>query len=129
MRISDWSSDVCSSDLDLGPHRRHVDLQIFHTRQKRRLRRLVQRAPQADYPAVHRLRRAGAQGAVQCRNHIMDNAEVCVVELELDDAIARKRGGHRALDDGAIGNDAAVDLRSEEHKSELQSLMSNSYAV
>src|SRR3546814_14844193 len=40
----------------------------------------------------------------------MDNAEVCVVELELDDAIARKRGGHRALDDGDIGNDAAVDL-------------------
>src|SRR3546814_5234164 len=87
MRISDWSSDVCSSDL-LTPH---IGV---HRRIKLRLH-----ANQTDI---------GFQGA-RCSAH------------------ARKEPT------AADGNDQRVDLRrvlrSEEHTSELQSLMRISYAV
>src|SRR3546814_8041992 len=78
MRISDWSSDVCSSDLlDVGRLYRLAD----HARRELRLGDQCSQSPKAD----HRFR------------------------------------GPRNLA-GDIG-------RSEEHKSELQSLMRNSYAV
>src|SRR3546814_9508527 len=83
MRISDWSSDVCSSDLFL-----HA-LDIFD-----RLRGQVGIAARARgrfAPAVH---------------FLIDR-----------------------LDRGLIGGVAREIVRSEEHTSELQSLMRISYAV
>src|SRR3546814_10768410 len=91
MRISDWSSDVCSSDL--------------------RQPRLV----------------AGLQGkqqrrAVQClglaERHAHQRAVGADGELE-----------HVALDPVGLGEIAMRARRSEEHTSELQSLMRTSYAV
>src|SRR3546814_3362790 len=108
MRISDWSSDVCSSDL--------------------------------------------------CRNQVLRSTEISRVQLQIHDAVPGVNSRHSAIDNGAVGNDAAVQLidlhtgsarfrtraahqqialsygvdlavgaleRSDEHKSELQSLMRN----
>src|SRR3546814_9953167 len=100
MRISDWSSDVCSSDLE----RRIVELeaQIFRAGLARRLGpgRPELDARCAD-PVVGRLLVVALAGA----------------DTRLD---AKRQGADFA------GVDA---VRSEEHTSELQSLMRISYAV
>src|SRR3546814_8223354 len=96
MRISDWSSDVCSSDL---ARRRH--------------------------PGRERARAALIKGV---EGQIDDLADV---------AFAGRRFGHfpadrRAHGFGLIGGERLLQpggARSEEHTSELQSLMRISYAV
>src|SRR3546814_5416004 len=124
MRISDWSSDVCSSDLlvELGD-----DL-------------------------AHGLGRAGGRG-----NDVLEDAAAAapvLVGRAVDDLLARGgsvHGGHQAALDAplvvehlgdrrqavggarSVGDDrlAVVRLvvdRSDEHTSELQSLMRISYA-
>src|SRR3546814_4707701 len=97
MRISDWSSDVCSSDLFvLSAGTRHNPTVIVST-ESRRARNLVAGACRpARLPAVP-ARVAGGTGG------------------------ARDRGRARVA--------ARAVLRSEEHTSELQSLMRISYAV
>src|SRR3546814_8520958 len=103
MRISDWSSDVCSSDLaagaqlDLAVLSRGVDLDLRPFGQLARdlVERVGGRGGRAGHARVHFQR--------------LDHADVHV-------------GGGEA-------EPALVDLRSEEHTSELQSLMRISYAV
>src|SRR3546814_6191765 len=112
MRISDWSSDVCSSDLlegflGDGAHRLHVavELQVQHRANVERANRSV------GVP--------GAVGAVLAE----DLGEAAGVLGEV-------RKLHRAVLDE--GHRFALRLhrhRSEEHTSELQSLMRISYAV
>src|SRR3546814_4218157 len=103
MRISDWSSDVCSSDL--AGHRRDAGFLALEV-ERRRARCDLQ------------LRQLGQQ-----------------VEDFLGDAVAEVfvLGVATHVDEGQYGNGAAVAglarRRSEEHTSELQSLMRNSYAV
>src|SRR3546814_3324288 len=80
MRISDWSSDVCSSDLGAGLLRQHWQ----------------------SGPARLHGHRPGGQ---------------------------RVQPDHGALQFGAAPAAAVRALRSEEHTSELQSLMRISYAV
>src|SRR3546814_6039551 len=96
VRISDWSSDVCSSDLD---DRRNVAL--------RGGRSGVGRAGGAAWPAAGRGRRIHAPRLRQweARSH-------------------RRRGAGRPHP----GRHRSA-ARSEEHTSELQSLMRSSYAV
>src|SRR3546814_3079303 len=112
MRISDWSSDVCSSDLAgaaLGLRQEQVP-------QALRLRlRLQLGHDRRAAPAVARVVELLAE-------HRLGGVDVLVHEgadtsLEIGGARAQL-GDHREL----LG-------RSEEHTSELQSLMSNSYAV
>src|SRR3546814_3056377 len=102
MRISDWSSDVCSSDLrpreagcgDRQPRRRHPALQ-------------------------------GGRDLLQV-GHLRFAAEAAAEDL---------RVGHRGQHEAAVpqGQSQAMQqhrqVRSEEHTSELQSLMRISYAV
>src|SRR3546814_7087901 len=92
MRISDWSSDVCSSDLN-ARHRR----------------------PQHEHRVDRRHRKIAVVGYDQPRGlrrfHRAD---------EIDDFL-------RKVGPVAIGPIPGV--RSEEHTSELQSLMRISYAV
>src|SRR3546814_5955149 len=98
MRISDWSSDVCSSDL-----RRQSRPRQGRRRRDRAVARLSQHAPQA------RRRRGGEQrrGAFRAaRRHPDDQRRLAAAPLTPTAAI-----------------------RSEEHTSELQSLMRISYAV
>src|SRR3546814_6288250 len=115
MRISDWSSDVCSSDLWwLGSD-------------KFPLRRVGQR--DAESPArivilVCRLRpdqmlRAGAVARFAGN---VDLAPPRVVTVGLGIVILAQVRRMTA-------RTAAVPVRSEEHTSELQSLMRHSYAV
>src|SRR3546814_5160930 len=115
MRISDWSSDVCSSDLGNLPWRR----QCCHCQTGRGTRRppncvvtVGGIAPQDVRPAVA-IEIAGASyrphRTIQSRNRL-------------------RRAGAGGPPDH-IGATAEAPPRSEEHTSELQSLMRISYAV
>src|SRR3546814_2787479 len=102
MRISDWSSDLCSSDLP-------------------RPRRIIREFHLAIMLFDDLLDDREAQpGAALPRRHI-----------GFGDRVARLR-----QPDSVVGDDDAddiagayIELRSEEHTSELQSLMRISYAV
>src|SRR3546814_2844536 len=89
MRISDWSSDVCSSDL----------IQRHHVRLLPQGPQVLLRDEPAQLPACHEHVRGGDQDRSEVR------AGVC------------RHGGRTLVP------------RSEEHTSELQSLMRISYAV
>src|SRR3546814_5832702 len=114
MRIRDWSSDVCSSDLLHGPVEDfHASVMMFD-----------QRGAAFDPVAVVII-----FGAV-------DFAHLGTVDMPAHDAIDPARAGG-VRDDFLIAADeldGILDLvfgdhRSEEHTSELQSLMRTSYAV
>src|SRR3546814_2676653 len=119
MRISDWSSDVCSSDLKSQRH--------------------LQARPQGRWIVV------------QCESHVVqlghggDEAEAeaaargAAAGIEPHEALQHAltvfgRNAGAAVGDGQPGSlpggdEAEADARSEEHTSELQSLMRISYAV
>src|SRR3546814_9423125 len=103
-RISDWSSDVCSSDLALG--------QLAHA-----LARLELGIGEEAFAA----------GAVEARVHAGDE-----VDGFADPDPARQHGdvGDEAdIVHQLVALGARVAARSEEHTSELQSLMRISYAA
>src|SRR3546814_5238504 len=107
MRISDWSSDVCSSDLE--PRRKQDRSQahsqprpVNHTPPQRREN---QKVHQCVFEKVHTI---GEQ-----RNRTDPGSHG-----ELHAEIGKVEQSH-----------PANDVRSEEHTSELQSLMRISYAV
>src|SRR3546814_10739521 len=117
MRISDWSSDVCSSDLgvlkvdadavdDEGPAKQRLGLPEQHiARRWREFRPAALEQPDdAERPGDARCR---------CGGHHIAHGHA-------------EPGGKFLPDD-----DTALDCfeRSEEHTSELQSLMRISYAV
>src|SRR3546814_9789781 len=115
MRISDWSSDVCSSDLRLGTEqyrtrpapalRDNAGVRALHRRSLRerslRHRRLHPGGRRRGRRSL--LRGGGAAILLAARNRIVELRQETVTK-------------HDAL-------------RSEEHTSELQSLMRISYAV
>src|SRR3546814_8153408 len=96
MRISDWSSDVCSSDLAAG----RVDHQGG-----------------ADAVAVTDIaaQRLDQDLVVERLQHVMGGAE--------------RESALRVVHHGGHDHRDRRQLRSEEHTSELQSLMRNSYAA
>src|SRR3546814_1041600 len=105
MRISDWSSDVCSSDLadapaDKSVPRRETPVPVVLTRH----------AAQNLYAPLRTVEPVAGIGRVNLRRG-----------LALDTLLPTLPVHARAL--------AAWRLRSEEHTSELQSLMRISYAV
>src|SRR3546814_3113504 len=107
MRISDWSSDVCSSDLAAQDEAAFAAMSILELCNVRDV------AVKALEGAVEKFRVSGvSQGFkrqfLELRHHIE------VVRLHLVDADRQPIWKY---------------LRSEEHTSELQSLMSISYAV
>src|SRR3546814_10114999 len=117
MRISDWSSDVCSSDLLLAAHEQAAGLVDRPADERRagflgdrhrlaRDQRLVDRSAAFEDDAIDRdfFARADTQ-------HVA-NSDV----LERDLLVA------------PVAADAPGELRSEEHTSELQSPMRSSYA-
>src|SRR3546814_6046302 len=118
MRISDWSSDVCSSDLEFD--RAKGAEQLRHREEHIGERRDEQRAaidrerdqPEQDIHADHQHRGAAADIAA------VGDAE------QVEDRMRDHRRGEQVEPEGDI---AAP--RSEENTSELQSLMRISYAV
>src|SRR3546814_1616291 len=113
MRISDWSSDVCSSDLEHdesdiddgrppdadGPGRGDRDTPGDPGREQTRQRQTLQRQPPGPI-GNGRQQKAGDHGAAEAEDHLV-----------------------------AVPGDGIAGGRSEEHTSELQSLMRISYAV
>src|SRR3546814_12421445 len=86
MRISDWSSDVCSSDLPIGGDHRDIGVQRgeggLHVRILQRNRRAHLYAP------LFRLRMhgGGAQrqiGRASCRERVCQYVSISVVALSL----------------------------------------------
>src|SRR3546814_4226171 len=141
MRISDWSSDVCSSDLGAIP--------VPGVRQGGQASFLESRYHGIPAPKPcervgqpkQRLRMERGQFSCQFREHIVDRilslGFVAVAQLDLE--AADKIGttiGVIALEALLYIADLASQFghptahpRSEEHTSELQSLMRNPYAV
>src|SRR3546814_1449999 len=102
MRISDWSSDVCSSDLVIEagrPDRAQGDV-----------------APAAVW----------IEAEDRARDALLPRLVGIIARLSLDRPVADIGRGHRHQ---RRMNGPARARRSEEHTSELQSLMRISYAV
>src|SRR3546814_4021668 len=98
MRISDWSSDVCSSDLLAGNLQRHrAEIMINPSLQRQFADEILGGEGGFHFSGVARNRRSG-------------------IDIGAVEATQRERFRN------ALG-------RSEEHTSELQSLMRISYAV
>src|SRR3546814_3569525 len=102
MRISDWSSDVCSSDLETEGRARQCPVDA-------RRRAHIRTRTAAAAISARTVRRDAAAG---------DDRDGAALQ-----ALAADR---RRADDGARRDGPG---RSEEHTSELQSLMRISYAV
>src|SRR3546814_1459244 len=102
MRISDWSSDVCSSDLRVAFVDVHQRVVLLRQRGD-----LVERGDEA----VHREHAVGG-----------DHDRAGAIRARLLQLLFQVRHV-------AVGVAVAPGLRSEEHTSELQSLMRISYAV
>src|SRR3546814_4705055 len=107
MRISDWSSDVCSSDLE--PKGAEIK------------RRLGQAEIVLGRIAKHV--RTTAQGFL---DHVQRIAEARIIRREKAQVQKLEQAG---VDVVAAEGGRQAAVRSEEHTSELQSLMRTSYAV
>src|SRR3546814_4544695 len=109
MRISDWSSDVCSSDLRQAAGRRRPDARAAHCQHLRRQQALSLSDMQDTTPGD------AARG--------------------FSFVLARRAGGLELQAPHHPGfkpircDWTDAEMRSEEHTSELQSLMRISYAV
>src|SRR3546814_7912402 len=128
MRISDWSSDVCSSDLDAD-------------------RNAQSDVPVGIGPVLHLLRhqvlvRDQMLLAVPCddgHGAHTDLVDCASAAADHDDIAGLDRSVHQQNDPGDEISECLLQTkadgqtgrarRSEEHTSELQSLMRNSYAV
>src|SRR3546814_3480235 len=119
MRISDWSSDVCSADLLSVSRGVHAEAASRHGGQKRALKwsaAAFSGRKMAGEPV-------GSPGTIRSASFVFCPEVVPVLKALLDGKLA-------------IGNTAGPDVvhdvrlveRSEEHTSELQSLMRLSYA-
>src|SRR3546814_1532915 len=115
MRISDWSSDVCSSDLERWRADGMVDREIYL--------------------------KAGAQGLL-CTWADEKYGGAGIDDFRFEQIIIEENMRHGDIgfyinlhNDlvapyiAKLGTEEQKDRRSEEHTSELQSLMRNSYAV
>src|SRR3546814_9027377 len=121
MRISDWSSDVCSSDLE--PRRRDDPARGARgiARDARGLQQRVE-----TRPAVGDARGDGAGAQDALERHRRPRRRARQADRRDRTAAEKSRGVPAPWNSTGQGLFA---LRSEEHTSELQSLMRNSYAV
>src|SRR3546814_6447884 len=125
LRISDWSSDVCSSDLTVA--RRLLDEIPPALRAEAWLERIEQ------YVAA-----LAPEDRAALRDGVHGGLKVVTASALPDAARADWQRRLRAALDGAADHVLTIDFavdpaliagRSEEHTSELQSLMRISYAV
>src|SRR3546814_8606857 len=130
MRISDWSSDVCSSDLRAGGEKLARALRFFADRPDPVIDRIARRL---DAGLALRPRR-GDQRANMLRlfrqhvGHVRLEAVLAQSQHEeIGEAVGVEavKGPHAVRE--MVGHPLAV-ARSEEQTSELQSLMRTSYA-
>src|SRR3546814_6189258 len=130
MRISDWSSDVCSSDLSLGA------MTNLMCRGRKRGR--------AGVIATQRLDKLAKNVAAEASNFLMGRTFLDIDMARAADLLGMERRQAEVIRDLERGHFLALGpavsrrpisvrigevKRSEEHTSELQSLMRSSYAV
>src|SRR3546814_9809630 len=111
MRISDWSSDVCSSDLRPAAGGEPRGQPLGH-----------ENRAMAPAGAAHRDGQVALAFALIARQQVFQHAGE-LVEEGAEAGVLRHVIGHRGI------LSAERLQRSEEHTSELQSLMRTSYAV
>src|SRR3546814_10330681 len=134
MRISDWSSDVCSSDLRDDEREIATDGRELRQRPCTRNGAFAQRH-EIDFERDHRM--VQVQRTLQARMQLADPANRDAVAEDVGRAsrVAPGRLRGPVVETGAGQRSHAFEIalqvveRSEEHTSELQSLMRNSYAV
>src|SRR3546814_9018616 len=111
MRISDWSSDVCSSDLTGDTRKQPHAAAVIN-----------------DLPHAHIADRPDSADGIECQEPAKElpppKLHVAIGKRVIDDEVER----HRHKDRQSL-RIAETLSRSEEHTSELQSLMRISYAV
>src|SRR3546814_2310818 len=113
VRISDWSSDVCSSDLSHHRCRRRYRLRARHHREARRPR------------SARQSRSRPADAAGRDRRRLLESFQPAAGRLDL-------RAGNPSIWGNLVMTTTHIEYlfdRSEENTSELQSLMRISYAV
>src|SRR3546814_2275640 len=110
MRISDWSSDVCSSDLARWDSMETITVGLC-------------RVP-ADKTKGYALSCAGYSAALRLRSVVSRHSRNALHSVIQRHHVSGLGEEQPALDEGAGQQE-----RSEEHTSELQSLMRISYAV
>src|SRR3546814_3141014 len=121
MRISDWSSDVCSSDLLADDAADARDARIILARPHRLAGGLGIGAHRTDLENVIGLaEQADAGLAIEDRPAAIEHHR----DPRDDD---RRQADDQNDQTGEDIEQALADLRSEVHPSELQSLMRNSY--
>src|SRR3546814_4789401 len=108
MRISDWSSDVCSSDLGVAKQGA-----LLREREIQSLRVEIETLQERE----HELER----GIAAWRDRLL------AAEQQREDAQRGLYMAHRSVSE--LAGQLQSQQRSEEHTSELQSLMRISYAV
>src|SRR3546814_10336173 len=114
MRISDWSSDVCSSDLTE---------KATAARGKRAPEKARSRNRQLYKATVHHRRKGEARRVRPTIMIVLHWGDATGIGITLFD-----QNGMRPRR-ASINGETRRTVRSEEHTSELQSLMSISYAV
>src|SRR3546814_4133544 len=131
MRISDWSSDVCSSDLQVAL----VQPDLINLELECQFRHEIpaQSERQAVLAIAKRLLRHSRGGVERCQlGHALQAglAYVTVALAERESRVRREGADAVAADDlPDIGRWRTLGFRSEEHTSELQSIMRISYAA
>src|SRR3546814_5352764 len=111
MRISDWSSDVCSADLQGFVHSGPLVLGA---------------APlKSPTPTTDRDRTVSRRSEPSSRTTLNGEQPYPWDRLQPQDVMSRHRGAKHRHRYELLGG---ISLRSEEHTSELQSLMRISYA-
>src|SRR3546814_10252133 len=125
MRISDWSSDVCSSDLQRQAQRTIAPVLAVSFEMERAVMPTIalgqerqQRRLEAEVSEPKLAVRPKGQAAAQYRQAAAQRTQEAIVQPP--------HPRHRIA---AQGEGAPRGHRSEEHTSELQSLMRISYAV
>src|SRR3546814_9725919 len=117
MRISDWISDVCSSDLGIGAG--DIGLLLDRVAEGNPVR--AGALGQAEIDLADR-------GGVEVRPQLLQAADDGRLRIGLD-GIEHARQRQQPLQLAVVMLDDVEIDRSEEHTSELQSLMRISYAV
>src|SRR3546814_2905805 len=107
MRISDWSSDVCSSDLKTLRHGHVIDAVSVGIRSVDIVERQL-------HAVVH----------VEPALRLADQAQIGIVDHDMQVRQLELRADRELLD-----HELEVVIRSDEHTSEIQSLMRISHAV
>src|SRR3546814_7485693 len=130
MRISDWSSDVCSSDLNkqvldyLGTPSVTVVSWSGGTNNAVRVSAQTQR----DLPFSSLFLPAGPTITATATAAVIDSGEFCMLATNETAQAAVSIGGNALLQLGCGIATNSNPSRSEEHTSDIQSLMRISYA-